>query len=204
VLARLVAWRVLTTLERRIGGVRAGSSGLVYALDSAGVWLSAGTDGQGIRRSELPGVAFVGHTLAVSELYVSLVELGRAEHVELSEFVTEPRSWWPNGLGGWLKPDAYLSLATADYADAWWIEMDMGTEHLPTIRRKVRAYLDFAQRGQVGPSGVMPRVLVSVPDERRRAAVARVIRGLPDPAAELMHVSTAAETARYIMRVLRE
>ena len=36
VLGRLVRWEVLTTLERRIGGVRAGSSGLVYALNIAG------------------------------------------------------------------------------------------------------------------------------------------------------------------------
>jgi hypothetical protein len=202
VLARLVAWRVLTTLERRIGGVRAGSSGLVYALDTAGMWLSAG--GHSVRRPELPGVAFVGHTMAISEMYVSLVERGRAEGVEITGFDAEPRSWWPNGLGGWLRPDAYLTMATADYVDAWWIEVDMGTEHLPTIRRKLRAYLDFAQRGQAGPSGVMPRVLVSVPDERRREAVEGVIRRLPDPAHELLHVTTVAETPRYLLRALQE
>ncbi len=206
VLARLVAWRVLLTLERRIGGVRAGSSGLVFALDTAGVHLAPRVDGvrDGARRAELPGVAFVGHTLAVSELYVSVMELGRAAGVEVTAFDSEPRSWWPNGLGGWLKPDAYLSVATADYADAWWVEMDMGTEHLPTIRRKLRTYLDFAQRGQAGPSGVMPRVLVSVPDERRREAVKGVIRRLHDPAQELVHVSTAPETPQHLMRVLRE
>jgi hypothetical protein len=201
VLARFVAWRVLMTLERRIGGVRAGSSGLVYALDSAGQWLC--TDGQGVRRTELPGVAFVGHTLAVSELYVSLVELGRGADIEVTAFETEPRSWWSNGLGGWLKPDAYLSVATADYADAWWIEMDMGTEHLPTIRRKLGVYLDFAQRRQAGPSGVMPRVVVSVQDERRQQAVEGVIQRLPDPAGQLVHVSTATETPAYLAGVLQ-
>jgi Replication-relaxation len=205
VLARLVAWRVLMTLERRIGGVRAGSSGLVFALDAAGAWLARLDDhGDRMRRAEPPGVAFAGHTLAVSELYVSLTEMVSTVGVEVTAFEAEPRSWWPNGLGGWLKPDAYVSLATADYADAWWVEVDRGTEHLPTIRAKLKAYLDFAQRGQVGPSGVMPRVLVSVPDERRREAVESVIRRLSDPADRLLHVSTAVETARYLVRVLRE
>ena len=37
VLGRLVQARVLGTLERRIGGVRAGSQGLVFFLDVAGV-----------------------------------------------------------------------------------------------------------------------------------------------------------------------
>src|SRR5262245_62962246 len=36
VLERLTALQLLTTLERRIGGVRAGSAGLVFALGAAG------------------------------------------------------------------------------------------------------------------------------------------------------------------------
>jgi hypothetical protein len=36
VLNRLVSWRLLATLPRRIGGVRAGSTGLTYHLDTAG------------------------------------------------------------------------------------------------------------------------------------------------------------------------
>src|SRR3954447_18564158 len=39
VLSRLVSWRVLATLERRIGGVRAGSDGLLFTLDTAGARL---------------------------------------------------------------------------------------------------------------------------------------------------------------------
>src|SRR5262249_23681818 len=36
VLSRLREWRAVTALERRVGGVRAGSVGLIFALDSAG------------------------------------------------------------------------------------------------------------------------------------------------------------------------
>jgi hypothetical protein len=202
VLARLVVWRVLLTLERRIGGVRAGSSGLVFALDSAGqrlAWSASGT----VRRPELPGLPFVTHQLAVSELYAGLVELAGTEGFTVSDFTTEPACWWPNGVGGWLKPDAYLSLTAGDVTDAWWIEQDMATEHLPTMRRKLRAYLDFAARGQVGPTGVMPRVLVCVPDSSRQDAIAGAIVRLPAPADALLHVTTAGNAPLFLLTTLR-
>lgn len=206
VLARLVAWRVLVPLARRIGGVRAGSAGLVFALDTAGQYLAqlTGADGD-VRRSSTPGVMFVQHTLAVSELYVSLMELARPGGFQVATFEAEPRCWWPNGLGGWLKPDAYLVLAVQGYADAWWLEQDMGTEHLPTIRRKLSVYLDFVKRGQQGPiSRTVPRVLVAVPNEARQRAIETVIRRLPEPASKLFHVATTPQTPSYLLRVLRE
>jgi hypothetical protein len=36
VLARLTRWRVVATLDRRIGGVQGGSAGLIFILDVAG------------------------------------------------------------------------------------------------------------------------------------------------------------------------
>jgi hypothetical protein len=190
-------------LERRIGGVRAGSAGLVYALDSAGQQLARHDEGSTIRRPSVPGLALLHHTLAVSELYVSLHELARSEGFEITSYQTEPVCWWPNGWGGWLKPDAYLCLAGSQFTDHWWLEQDMGTEHLPTIKRKLLAYLDFAARG-LGPYQIMPRVLLSVPDDARRTAVAGVIHRLPAPAPELLHVTTSDYAPRYLLRVLKE
>jgi hypothetical protein len=193
VLARLVSWRVLLPLERRIGGVRAGSSSLVFALDTAGQQLVRLTrdDERPARRPGEPSVVLLGHRLGVTEAYVSLTELSRAGDFELAEFTTEPACWWPNGYGGWLKPDAYLRLAAKDYSDSWWLEQDMATEHLPVIKRKLGTYLEFAARG-LGPHDVMPRVLVSVPSEQRKAAVAGVMRSLPEPASQLFRVTTHA------------
>jgi hypothetical protein len=110
VLSRLVDWRVLMTLERRIGGVRAGSSGLVFSLDTAGQQLVRinGEDERTPRRADEPSPVLLGHRLGIAELYVSLIELSRTEGFEVSDFLTEPACWWPNGYGGWLKPDAYL------------------------------------------------------------------------------------------------
>lgn len=209
VLARLVDWRVLMTLERRVGGVRAGSAGLVYALDSAGQWLAnldsrAVGDELAVRRPTQPSVALLAHTLGVTELYVQLRELECAGVLRLVAFLTEPGSWCANGIGGWLKPDAYAVVATDKVTDHWWVELDMATESLPTIRKKLTAYLDFVRRGQRGPSGVIPRVLVAVPTEARREAIQALIGQLPEPASELLRVSTHERAAAFIGEVLRE
>lgn len=208
VLARLVAWRVLLSLERRIGGVRAGSSGLVFALDSAGqqlATLDASLRGQpAVRRPREPSQALLSHTLTASELYVTLVERSRREGFTVAAFTTEPACWHEDGRGGWLKPDAYLKLSTEAVSDHWWLEADKGTEHLPTIRRKLAAYLDFANGGGLGPGGVLPRVVVTVPSEARRAAIAEVISRLPEPAAKLLHVVTEAHAPDWLLKILRE
>ena len=184
VLARLVSWRVLTTLDRRIGGERAGSAGYVYALDSAGQQLVNVGAQTKPRRPEQPGVSLVRHTLAVGELYVQLVELSQPSGVTLDVFDTEPACWRPDGSGGWLKPDAYLELSSAAFTDHWFVELDLGTEHLPVIQRKAAAYLAYLERG-LGPDNVMPRVLFVAPDEQRCAAIAERLAMVPDVPARL-------------------
>jgi hypothetical protein len=200
VLARLVNGRVLRTLERRVGGARAGSTGLVYGLDTVGGRLVAP---EGSRLRGVPGERFVRHVLDVSELYVRLVERTRYGEVGLSRFAAEPASWWPDGRGGVLKPDALVGLSVASHDDWWWAEVDRATESLPTIRRKLLAYVRFARGGQVGPGGVMPRVLVTVPSERRRTAVESVVAQLPDPARQLITVSLHHQAADVWLSHLR-
>lgn len=210
VLKRLVDWRVLAPLGRRIGGAARGSAGTAYALDSAGqalVRLRAaehGDEPQTPRRPGMPGERFLRHVLMVSELYVQLVEAARGGGVQLDGFQAEPAAWLPDGLGGWLKPDAFVALSAGDITDDWLIEVDLATEHLPTIRRKADTYLDFFQRGQLGPHGVMPRVLITVPDEARQDAVQYILDCLPEPTAMLLHVVTHTQAVRYLVQVLRE
>lgn len=208
-LRRLVAWRVLYPLERRTGGHSGGSAAQCYALDSAGqllitAWQQAAGTGVRVRRPGAPGERTLRHILGVSELYVSLVELGRAAGFTVAAFEAEPGSWWPNGLGGQLKPDAYALLTRGQVRDHWWIEHDQATEGLPTIRRKVETYVDFLRRGQCGPGGVVPRVLVSTITEQRCAAIEALVRHLPPPAAELVRVTHAERAARALYEVLRE
>ena len=210
VLARLTEHDLVTTLERRIGGVRAGSAGLVYTLGVAGqrvVPLLA--DEQPVKRPRhpwTPSQLFLAHTLAVSELYVRLVEAARADALALAAYQTVPASWVPDGLGDWLKPDAYAVVRAGAVEDSWWIEVDRATESLPTMKRKLRAYLDFVQRGQLGPDDVVPRVLITVPDDKpkRQSDIRDLLAHLPEPADKLFHLTAFDTAVPYMMQVLRE
>jgi hypothetical protein len=201
-LGRLVSERVLATLERRIGGVRAGSTGLAYYLDAAGQrLLSAEVPA---RRMSPPGERFVRHTLAVTELYVSLAEQSRTGAGRVKRFATEPASWWPDGRGGRLKPDAYVAVSNAAHTDHWWVEVDRATEHLPTLGRKLTVYADYCARGQIGPGKVMPWVLVTVPDDKRCSDVVRLIRQMPTDGQELFTVALHNDASQVIMRRLEQ
>ena len=210
VLARLVALGVLGTLDRRVGGVRAGSSGLVFVLDVLGQRLAERqvlrTDPAArLRRPGTPTERFLMHNLAVSELYVELVEATRAaSDMALLRFDAEPAAWWQDSLGAWIKPDALVTLATSEVSDSWAIEVDRATESLPTLRRQFVRYLELLERGEAGPTGPLPRVLVSVPDVRRLAAVQLVLSDLPPVASELIHSVTAQSAVRYLRDRLYE
>ena len=199
----------MVPVERRVGMARGGSERLCYALDSAALQLlrlRANAEGQerSVRRPRVPGERFVAHTLAISELYVSLIERSQLGRFAIADFRTEPASWEKDGLGGWLKPDAFVQLRLGETHDYWWIEVDLATESLPTVRRKLLAYLDFVQRGQLGPDGVVPRVLIGVPNELRRLAVQRVVDDLPPPADAIFLVTELASMTVDLEHILEE
>lgn len=203
VLKRLVDAQALMPLARRVGGSLRGSAQLTYALDVAGERLlrlrrNLSRGSERIRRPGSIGDRFVAHTLATSELYVQLVEQARAESFTLDNFQAEPAAWWPNGAGGWMKPDSYLSISAGEFTDHWWVEVDLATEATPTLRGKFLAYIDFVHLGQLGPSDVVPRVLVTVPTFERREVVAAVLAKLPTPAEELFAVVLHDEAVGWL------
>lgn len=211
VLARLNTLGLVTTLERRIGGAHSGSAGLIYALDSGGQrampFIQAHKAIEPTARTRkpwTPGQTFLLHSLDVSELYVQLVEAERTRQLTLAEYLTEPASWFPSGMGGLMKPDAYALVQTQHIEDAWVIEVDRATESLPTLRRKLLVYVDFAHAGQDGPDGTTPRVLVTVPHQQRLVAVQRLIRDLPEPAERLILAVPFNRAVLALIQVLKE
>ncbi len=195
-LARLTDLRVVTRLERRVGGVRAGSAGHVYALDVAGQRLVAYWQGEGIARSRSafePGTPFVRHTLALAEHYVRLVEAEREGAVELLSFSAEPECWRRfTGLGGaalTLKPDAFVSLGVGEFEERSFLEIDCGTEGRSALLRQCRGYLDYFRSGaEQAASGVFPRVVWITTTERRVGLLTEVCAALPPEAWQLFVV----------------
>jgi len=178
VLTRLIRERVLIGLERRIGGVRAGSAGLVLGLGPLGQRVLA-LDGPR-RRAYEPTARFVDHTLAAAQLVVDVTLAVRAGRLELLEHQAEPRCWREfSGLGGrrLVRPDGFLVIGAGEYELRWFVEIDRSTESLPTIANKCQLYADYYQSGaeQAASGGVFPRVVWSVPDEKRAEQLRRVI-----------------------------
>jgi Replication-relaxation len=190
-LARLERHRVIERLGRRLGGVRGGSSSIVYGLGTAGRRLLSAS-GQA-RRLGTPGDRHVAHTLAVTELGVALGEAMLAGRLELIETQAEPDCWraflGPMGARVVLKPDLFLRLGAGDHEDRWFVEVDRATEASATIRTKALGYLAHLRSGdEQHAHGVYPRVLWTAPDIRRREQLTAILGRLPDPAPRLFTV----------------
>ena len=174
-LARMTEDRLVGRLERRIGGVRAGSAGFVYRLDIAGQRLvEPGPPG---RRPWTPRPSWLAHALSVSQLYV---ELATRPEAKLLGFQAEPACWRPfrDGYGPSkvLKPDAFVHLQLAHGELLVYVEVDRGTESPATLSHKLEAYYRFWLSGGAEYTyGVMPLVVWSVPDTRRMEVIHRLL-----------------------------
>ena len=127
--------------NRRQGGHRAGSSGFTYRLSSQGRRV-LGQAGRGARWE--PSERWTLHTLACSELSVRLREAERTSEVKAVSVTHEPDNWrrfvGRHGALEHLKPDLLVEVTTVDAWELrWFVEVDRGTEHLPTILRKMPA-----------------------------------------------------------------
>ncbi len=183
-LVKLCELRVLARLERRIGGVRAGSSGHIYTLAPAGRRAVAHWNGEerpSNRGVHEPGLPFVEHTLQISELRVRLHEAEREGALEVLGFEAEPRSWRSyvaaSGAAATLKPDAYVRLGVGEWEERCFVEIDLATEGRGALARKLRAYSDYYRAGrEQAADGVFPRVVWLTTTSKR----VQLIRALAD------------------------
>lgn len=194
-LARLRDLGVIVMLQHTIGGVRAGSQGKVYGVDALGQRLLRDHHGTRVRGLHEPSLRFLNHRLAIADCHATLVAAHRAQQVALTDSSVEPASWRTfTGTGGarlTLKPDLYVETATADdFVHAWFIEIDLGTESIPTLLRKSRDYEAYRRSGiEQDRHGSFPLVIWSMTHHdpakahRRRQALTEAIaadRNLPD------------------------
>jgi len=205
-LAHLVDEGLLRRLERRVGGTRAGSSGHLYATTAPGKRLLAYWSGAGIasnRGAHEPGSAFVAHTLAIVDLFVSLVEAGRSGALELLDFETEPACWraYTTALGAQatLKPDALVRLAHGDYEYVSFVEIDCGTERRGALLRKAHSFLAYFLTGrEQAETGVFPRVVWIASQTARAQYLAAIFAGLPSEAQQLFTVGGTEEAVALL------
>lgn len=175
-LTRLREAGVLKPLQRRIGGVRAGSSGYVWYLGAAGERVLQALQPdieRGRRNYREPSRHFVEHTLAIAEVAVRAIEGSRRGNFELLELQTEPASWQHSlssfGTAQTLKPDLRLVTASGDFEHHWFLEIDLATEHLPVIVRQCLAYQSHQATGRYqAKHQLYPLVVWVVPTEQRR------------------------------------
>lgn len=169
-LARLRRLRLLAALERRTGGLGAGSEGLVHYVDVVGDRLLRGRSGRRARRFHEPSRRFVRHRLAIADARLALIEADHRHQLELVESAVEPTSWRRfTGIGGarlTLKPDLYVETAAdrdGDLVSAWFLEIDLGTEHIPTLLKKCHDYEAYRRTGiEQDRHGAFPLVVWSV------------------------------------------
>ena len=181
-LARLVRWRVLARLERRVGGLGRGSDAWTYALDSAGQRL---VRPGAARRPHLPSPAMWHHVLMGTEVNVALREHLRGGGRRLDLWEGEPSCWrrstGADGAVELLKPDAYVRVTGGGYTDSFFLEMDTGSQARTIIRAKLSSYRRHHATGQEQARlDVFPQV-VFVTETLARHAVLVDLIGELDP-----------------------
>jgi hypothetical protein len=201
-LKRLVEWRVLARLERRLGGLGRGSDSWSYALDVAGQRL-VNLEGTA-RRPHLPSPPMWRHVLMVAEIYTRLVESLPGTDRSLAEWQGEPAAWrdfaGPFGERSRLKPDGFVRIDGPGYQDLFFIEADTGTQSRAVIRAKLDAYRPYAATGhaQAAHGGTFPQVAFVTTTPARHGVIVDLVGSLPPEVWPLFAVGLVTDTARLL------
>ncbi|MDQ3154020.1 MAG: replication-relaxation family protein [Actinomycetota bacterium] len=204
-LQRLTSLRLVVRLDRRVGGIRAGSDGHLYGLSGLGQAVLGVGGPLGRRRRSMWQTKpwFQDHVLAVAELAVELTARTRGGLAELLAFDAEPACWRRfTGSGGQLitlKPDAFVRVGLGEFEQRAFLEMDLGSESLPTIERKCRRYVAYWRTGlEQQAHGVFPRVWWFTPTEQRQTGITGVVKRLALDAQALFTVVLRSEAAERL------
>ena len=173
-LQRLRDLGLLVNLERRIGGVRAGSGGHVWQITDLANRLLVehlGEESGPRTRPSEPSTTFLDHTLAVAEVVITLQDTSHAG-VEIEQLQLEPDCWRTYlGAAGetrTLKPDLASTNQTGGYTDFYFWEVDRATEAPNRVIRKCLQYQQYRATGaEQKVHGLFPAVVWVVPNQRR-------------------------------------
>lgn len=204
-LKKLRGMGLINHLARRIGGVRAGSGGLVWYLTHAGERLLrlGEQPASPVRRFFEPSPYFLAHSLAVSEIVVQLTELCRERRgTKLTVLQPEPECWRTYSEYGAilsLKPDLFAITVSGQYEDRWFIEVDLDTESPAKIIDKCERYHKYYRSGlEQRETGMFPLTVWIVPTAERKKKLITYIREAFDKQPKLFAVITNDELRSLI------
>ena len=186
-LASLAQQRLLTSLERRVGGWQGGSAVTIWAATTRGHRLVAAENGEDedeeVSRRQRPrevSTTFLDHLLAITEVRTSIEEAVRQEADTEATVALEPDCWRtalsPSGQVQVLRPDLAVTITSPAYEDRYLIEVDRATENPGRVIATCWRYQEHqATSAQASDDGVFPLVVWLVPTDRRRHRLERAI-----------------------------
>ena len=178
-LASLAQQRLLTSLERRVGGWQGGSAVTIWAATTRGQRLVAAEDEEVPRRQRPREVSttFLDHLLAITEVRTSIEEAVRQEADTEATVALEPDCWRtalsPSGQVQVLRPDLAVTITSPAYEDRYLIEVDRATENPGRVIATCWRYQEH--QAQASDGDVFPLVVWLVPTDRRRHRLERAI-----------------------------
>ena len=183
-LASLAQQRLLTSLERRVGGWQGGSAVTVWAATTRGHRLVAADEGEEeVPRRQRPrevSTTFLDHLLAITEVRTSIEEAVRQEADTEATVALEPDCWRtalsPSGQVQVLRPDLAVTITSPAYEDRYLVEVDRATENPGRVIATCWRYQEHqATSVQASDGDVFPLVVWLVPTDRRRHRLERAI-----------------------------
>ena len=182
-LANLAQQRLLTSLERRVGGWQGGSAVTIWAATTRGQRLVATDEGEEVPRRQRPrevSTTFLDHLLAITEVRTSIEEAVRQEADTETTVALEPDCWRtalsPSGQPQVLRPDLAVTITSPAYEDRYLIEVDRATENPGRVIATCWRYQEHqATTSQASDDDVFPLVVWLVPGDRRRHRLERAI-----------------------------
>lgn len=196
---------LISSLSRRIGGVRAGSGSYIWYITHAGERMLRlhASRAFPIRRHYEPSPYFLAHTLAVAEIAIKLIEICREHEPQITALQLEPECWRAYSSAGVslsLKPDLYAATTTEEYEDRYFIEVDLDTESPAKIIEKCQKYHAYYRSGlEQEESEMFPLTVWIVPSITRKEKLIRALRETFDKQAKLFAVITCEELEHLIL-----
>lgn len=203
ILHRLEALGVVARLERRIGGTKHGSANTIWQLGATGErYLRTRHGHPRRRRFDEPSLTFIAHTIAVRDVLAAIVEHAKPQQYEVLSSDVEPDCWriFTTGTGTTtLRPDLFVVTADPDTETHSFVEVDLGTEHLPAVIRKCRIYQRYFRTGiEQAQRGLFPAVVWLVPTAKRGRMIREAVRAARDLDADLFWITTTDQALAHL------